>query len=266
MNELGPVKWNINRGWLKTIAVCMIMVLILGTGTLTYGAETTDTYGVLLQTLKVVEGFNGDLMEQKEISRVEMITLMSRLYPDEFQKYSPPNQATFTDVKTTHWGYKYVEFAFSKGITTGKTSKVFGINDPVNYNQVSLFLMRFLDFDVSQIQYITAADQISQMYGLNLLLPTEGSQELVRGEVFELMVKSLLMDDLKGISIFIQDENERIAFADRCGVVINKPVAISQGGLVYTVYYAVGDIYTGGFDGKMKQGNGLLKLDRKSVV
>ena len=68
------------------------------------------------------------------------------------------------------------------------------------------------------------------------------------------------MDDMKGLDAFMPSEEAQIAFAERCAAVINKPVAISQGGLIYTVYYAVGDVYTGGFDGQMKQGNGILRL------
>lgn len=246
----------------KNYSILLVGFVFLLSFSAGFAAETNqdETYGSLLQALKIVEGYNGDLKEGEDITRVEMITVMSRLYPESFGSYIPPAQATFKDVPTTHWGFKYVEFAYQMGITTGKTSDLFGVEDQVNYNQASLFLMRYLAYDVTNVEYKTAADQISELYGLGLIVPTQGTQSLLRGEVFELMVKALLMDDMKGLDAFIPLEEDQIAFAERCASVINKPVAISQGGLNYTVYYAVGDVYTGGFDGEMKQGNGILRL------
>ncbi len=246
----------------KSFSILLVGFIFLLSLNAVFAADTNqvETYGSLLQSLKIVEGYNGDLKEGKNITRVEMITLMSRLYPETFASYIPPTQATFKDVPTSHWGFKYVEFAYQMGITTGKTNDLFGVSDQVNYNQVSLFLMRYLSFDLTQVEYKTAADQIAELYGLGLIVPTQGTQQLLRGEVFELMVKALLMDDMKGLDAFITQEEDQIAFAERCAAVINKPVAISQGGLIYTVYYAVGDVYTGGFDGQMKQGNGILRL------
>lgn len=247
----------------KSIALMLICLMILSIVQLpTFAAE--DTYGILLKDIGLITGDNGNLMELKNISRVEMIAILSKLYPEEFEAYTAPDVATFTDVPVSHWGYKYVEFAFEKGITAGKSKTFFGAKDPVNYNQASIFLIRVLGFDIGDIQYTTTASEIKATYELGMTVPTDGAKSLLRREVFELIVKALAMDDVIGISgidMFLRDEALKATFMDRANVLINTPVVNSLGGGFYNIYYANGDVYTGGFDGNAPYGNGMLKFD-----
>ena len=108
----------------RLLIVLFSLVAILSTQ-MSYAAEASeDTYGKILADVHLITGFNGDLMEEKNISRVEMIAIISKFYASEFKAFVPPTIPTFDDVKATHWGYKYVEFAFKKGITTGKSTKI----------------------------------------------------------------------------------------------------------------------------------------------
>lgn len=249
INTLTKSKWLI-----------IIMTFIMFTSAFTFAAnEQTDSYGDILLDIGLITGYNGDLMLDKEISRVEMIAILSKLYPSEFASYTPPSTATFKDVPTTHWGYKYVEFAYSKGITRGKSVNVFGVNDPVNYNQVSIFLTTSLGYAIGDIQYETAAYQIAAEHGLKLLLPTEGIKSLKRSEVFELISKALIMSDSSGelgLSMLPIPTSDHESIVLRITAVINTPVAIYISGAFFNIYYANGDVYTGEFDGKNLQGNG----------
>lgn len=238
--------------------VCSLMII----ATLSSAAfAEEDTYAILLKDIGLITGHNGDLMETKNISRVEMIAILSKLYLDEFNTFTPPAVATFTDVPVGHWGYKYVEFAYSKGITAGKSTTLFGTSDAVNYNQASIFLIKALGYDLGNIQYTSAASEIKFKHGLNLTLPVEGAKALLRRDVFELIVKALAMDDynnVSGIEMFLTDSTEKEAFHTRAQVLINTPVVVSVGSGFYNIYYANGDLYTGGFDGTSPVGNGML--------
>ncbi|HAS72741.1 MAG TPA: hypothetical protein DCS67_01195 [Clostridiales bacterium UBA8960] len=242
------------------ILICSIMI-ITSMGSVAYAAD--DTYAILLRDIGLITGNNGDLMETKNISRVEMIAILSKLYPLEYANFTPPATATFMDVPVGHWGYKYVEFAFKKGITAGKSKTLFGAQDFVNYNQASIFLIKALGYNLGNIQYTSAASEIKFQHGLNLTLPTEGTKSLLRREVFELIVKALAMDNVNGISgidMFITSPAGKEAFHTRAQALINTPVVISVGGGFYNIYYANGDLYTGGFDGKTPVGNGMLEF------
>jgi len=255
---------------LKTIkkstmyGIVLFAIIAMLSTQMTFAADTSDdTYGKILSDYHLITGFNGDLMEDKNITRVEMIAIISKLYATEFKDYIPPNVATFDDVNKAHWGYKYVEFAFSKGITTGKSTKIFGLSDPVNYNQVSIFLIKALGFDVSEMPYKTAASEIKENFGLSLLLPTNNSQRLVRDDVFELIVKALVMDDVAGVlglEMLTTQTIEKETFIDRAAEIINTPVAVYAGDDLFNIYYANGDYYTGEFDGSFPKGNGVLKF------
>jgi hypothetical protein len=231
---------------------------------MTFAAETmNDTYGKVLADYKLITGFNGDLMEDKNITRVEMIAILSKLYSSEFKDFVPPAVATFDDVPTTHWGYKYVEFAYKKGITTGKSAKIFGVSGLVNYNQVSIFLIKALGYDLKGIEYKVAATEIADEYGLSLLIPTDNSQSLIRSDVFELLVKALLMDDVAGVlglNMLTSSTTQKETFINRAKEIINTPVAIYVGDSFFNIFYANGDQYAGEFDGSFPKGNGILKF------
>jgi hypothetical protein len=256
---------NLNTTKRSFIFVLLFLsVLIVFSVNTAFAAETMDdTYGKVLVDFQLITGYNGDLMEDKNITRVEMIAIISKLYASDFKSYVPPTVATFDDVKTTHWGYKYVEFAYEKGITTGKSANIFGASDAVNYNQVSIFLIKALGYDLKGLQYSTAATEIADQYGLSLLLPTDNTAILVRGDVFELIVKALLLDDVAGVlgfEMITSNSVQKDSFISRASEIINTPVAVYVGDGFFNIYYANGDLYTGEFDGSFPKGNGILKF------
>ncbi len=258
------MKIVINRLWVIGFMMLLISSFVLISVQIDFAAETTnDTYGKILADYQLITGYNGDLMAEKDISRVEMVAILSKFYESAFKEYMPPTIATFDDVQTSHWGYKYVEFAYKMGITKGKSANIFGASDTVNYNQVSIFLLKSLGFDLKSIEYKTAASEIATVYGLKLLLPKDNNLMLVRGEVFELIDKALLMKDINGalgLEMLKPRPVSKETFIARSEAIINTPVAIYSGGAIFNIYYANGDLYTGEFDGTFPKGYGTLKL------
>ncbi|MDH8676531.1 S-layer homology domain-containing protein [Fusibacter bizertensis] len=258
------MKFNTLNKLLKTKGLVLLLILLIGTSAFSFAAdEPEDSYGQILYDIQLITGYDGDLMLDKEISRVEMIAIISKLYPDEFSSYLPPETATFKDVPATHWGFKYVEFAYMKGITNGKGASLFGVDDSVNYNQASIFLIKALGFSIDDVQYETAAYEIGAEYGLKLLLPTDSSKYLKRSEIFEMISKALIMNDASdelGLSMLPIPTSAHEEIVLRITAVINTPVAVYQSGAFFNIYYANGDVYTGEFDGKNIQGNGMTKF------
>lgn len=162
-------------------------------------ASTYKTYGQVLFELGMVKGSNGDLLEQSNISREEMVTILTRLSgSEELNSFVLPSQATFLDVPKSHWAFKNIEWAYRKGITTGVSADRFGLGEKVTYNQVSLLLLRSLGYDTANISFQKASEEIEKMYGLGLKEKVYGDKNLYRGEVFELLAKTLLMKEKSG--------------------------------------------------------------------
>ncbi|OJV64598.1 MAG: hypothetical protein BGO41_13415 [Clostridiales bacterium 38-18] len=251
-------KSNLNKG------IFFAVILVFAFSNLTFAADVPqDTYGDVLFDIGIITGYDGDLMSDKAINRAEMIAIISKFYPNAFEAYTPPKTATFKDVPTTHWAYKYVEFAYENGITAGKGNGMFGVTDPINYNQASIFIIKALGFVPEGLVYDSAALQIEAEYGLKLTIPTLGSSSLIRSDVFELLGKSLVMKDSSEympISRFVASGAEVDAYSSRITQIINTPVAVYLTGSFFNIYYANGDVYTGEFDGSHLTGSGMTQF------
>lgn len=250
------------------VSIWIVMILFANTGRVSYAdIETSiseaENYGELLNAIELINGYQGDLMPDKSITRTEMMAIISKFYTFEFDAFQAPTEPSFKDVPVNHWGYKYVEFAYSKGITTGSGNQTFGVNNPVTYNQVSIFLYRIMGFTLGTIQYPSAAFEIGEQHGLKLLIEVDGNAPLLRRQVFELLTKTLTMDDALGIpmtTMLLFDSERQTHFTEHAFRIIETPVVMNSGGGFYTIYYANGDIYTGEYDGNLPVGNGILTL------
>lgn len=170
------------------------LTLVLLMGMFSFAVET-PTYGQLLFDLGIISGANGDLNEGGEIKREEMVVILNRLSAEykNFQNYVAPKQPSFIDVPLTHWAYRDIEFALSNGLTSGVGNGKFGLGHKINYNQASLFLIRSLGHDTSDVRYDAASASIMNNYGLGFMKHLDGEETLTRGAVFELLAKTLNM-------------------------------------------------------------------------
>lgn len=175
-----------------TLLLTVVLILSLTVPTFADGTVEKKTYGEILFDLGIILGSNGDLKEGDLITREEMVTILTRLI-EEDTDFTPPANPTFKDVPTSHWAYENIELAYSKGITSGIGNGLFGLGDKINYNQAALFLIRSLGYDTSHIDYNNAAAVIAEEYGLKLEEAEQGFKELIRGQVFELLAKTLDM-------------------------------------------------------------------------
>lgn len=56
-----------------------------------------------------------------------------------------PAEATFSDVPTDHWAYKYVEYCFAEDIVQGFSPTIYGPNVVVTRDQMAVFIYRAFD-------------------------------------------------------------------------------------------------------------------------
>jgi hypothetical protein len=84
----------------------------------------------------------GNFNPRKSILRTELVTLLVKVL--EIDTSDLPTKATFTDVPTEHWAYKYVEAANRAGIVSGIGNGKFGINNQCSREQITTMLLNYL--------------------------------------------------------------------------------------------------------------------------
>ena len=180
------------------VVVLLVFALVLPSFAETGGVGLTravreKTDGDILSDLGIIKGDGtGDLAEDKELTRQEMVAILNRLSKETGDDtFTPPKTPTFKDVPSTHWAYKDVELAYKKGLTSGIGNGLFGMDQKINANQASLFLLRVLDFDTGNIASDQALERIKNNFMLGLDNPVEGTVNLKRAQIFELMSKTL---------------------------------------------------------------------------
>ncbi len=84
----------------------------------------------------------GNFNPRQSITRAELITLLVKAL--DIDTSNLPSTATFADVPTNHWAFKYVEAANRAGITSGTGSGKFGISSLTTREQVTTMLLNYL--------------------------------------------------------------------------------------------------------------------------
>ncbi|MCC5910370.1 MAG: S-layer homology domain-containing protein, partial [Clostridiaceae bacterium] len=110
----------------KFMAISMIMLVALSSFAFAEGTlkdiEQSSSYAMEpireLAVKNVIKGDeNGYFRPHNTVRRGEMITMIVRAL--EVDTYDLPEEATFKDVPTDHWAFKYVEAAHRDGIVNG---------------------------------------------------------------------------------------------------------------------------------------------------
>jgi len=84
----------------------------------------------------------GNFNPRKTISKAELVTLLVKALNIETVNLS--TKATFTDVPTNHWAYKYVEAANRAGVISGIGNGKFGVNNQCTREQITTMIMNYL--------------------------------------------------------------------------------------------------------------------------
>jgi hypothetical protein len=92
----------------------------------------------------IVEGYpDGSYQPTSPVSRDQMAVFISRALAggDALVPTGPPI-ATFSDVLTDHWAFKYVEYAVNNGVVAGYEDGTYRPDDTVTRDQMAVFVSR----------------------------------------------------------------------------------------------------------------------------
>ena len=184
----------------------LLLLLILSVSNLSFSQDITfkeySTYGNLLKDLGIITGTNKGLEEEKTLTRQELVAIINKIYPDQesYKNFIPPTQPSFSDVPTTHWAFKEVEFAKAKGITSGIGNGKFGMNQEITNNQAAAFIANSLGFGNfgGEMSYESAYWYLNNTMGIGINREMHEVESITRGEVFQMIAIALYSDNAEG--------------------------------------------------------------------
>lgn len=105
------------------LALCLAVSVLAGGASAAYTAKYTP-YADALFGLGLFDGYGirpdgtPDYRLEKTISRAECVVMLPRLLGEEDAALSTKHSVPFRDMDG-HWAIRYVEYAYSKGYTSG---------------------------------------------------------------------------------------------------------------------------------------------------
>lgn len=231
----------------KILSLLLLLVLVSSTvGTYSLAEETNDlTYGKILKEIGIIKGDGlGNLNEDKQLTRGEMVAIISTLTTPKTDTFKVPVKPSFTDVPVNHWAFNHVERAKQGNVTQGIGNGKFGINDKVTYKQSLAFMLNMLGYKTSWDNVSQAAIELG-IYSLKGE-DSFGDPSILftRGMMFEVLVNALTALDSNGL-VFIDSvmENSKLGIT----VAQREYLFSAKNSLSNTPYYE-GDFSEFGLD------------------
>lgn len=202
-----------------------ILVLVLAFAMIPQVSADAKNAGTTLKEMGIIKGnSDGDLMQDKAISRKDSVVILVRLMGAEEQAASFDGEA-FTDVPKQSYYHSYIAYAKSKGWVHGTGDGKFGMDDTITERQTIKLMLNALGY--SSTDWNVAIDKARELgiYGSDT--PSD-AKEIDRSKVFEFMLNTLNAKP-KGESeslmkkLGIKDPNSDKASAD-----FDKPVLSSK--------------------------------------
>jgi len=128
----------------KVLALVLVLSMVLGSFGFAFAATPAQTNaGKVLEELKVLQGYNGDLMLDQNLKRQDIIVLLSRLMGAEQEAAKFPIPTAFTDVTDAY--YKpFIGWAQVEGLTVGIGENKFGFDQELTVKELVTMLLRAL--------------------------------------------------------------------------------------------------------------------------
>ena len=143
-----------------------------------------------LAALGILEGFGGDFMLDKILTRAEFVTMLTKILNVE----SAGGTLYFEDVSNEHWAAENIAAACAMGLINGVTETTFEPDRPVLFEQTIKILVNTLGYEPMAVSrggfpsgYLSIAERIGLLNGI------EGKAGLIvrRGFASELIFNAL---------------------------------------------------------------------------
>lgn len=182
----------------RLLSLTLAIIMLFG---MTMDAAAASPYtkeGEFLKDIGVLKGgTDGDLMLESNLTREQMVVLISRLYGKESEAEGYLASNTFTDLSPSSKYYiPFIIWAKDQGLIQGMTTTIFGIGQTVTTQQFQTVLLRALGYTEEAKDWYNVpafSVQIGLMKGLNF----NPDAKLNRGQVAAMLVNALSLN-MKG--------------------------------------------------------------------
>lgn len=190
-----------------TILLLIILMFSTVTSNLTY-ADKDDLYlssGKILQTLGVLEGTEtGDLKLKNNLTRQDMIVLISRLYKDEEKAKNFIVKPKFKDIPENDKFYSpYIAWGVDKNLIKGIDKDTFGYGQDITIKEFQTVLLRALGYEEESGLW-NAVSEISKTLGIMKDMDVNPGNKLNRGQM-SLMTLNTLKLTKKGSTLTLAE-------------------------------------------------------------
>jgi len=176
----------------RLLSLTLAIIMLLG---MTMDAAAASPYtkeGEFLKDIGVLKGgTDGDLMLESNLTREQMVVLISRLYGKESEAEGYLSTNTFTDLRPENKYYiPFIIWAKDQGLIQGMTASTFGIGQTVTTQQFQTVLLRALGYTEEAKDWYNVpafSVEIGLMKGLNF----NSDAKLNRGQVAAMLVNAL---------------------------------------------------------------------------
>ena len=171
----------------KTLSLLLVLAMVLSSFSFAFATEAEKTPGEVLRDLGVLAGnAEGDLMLDKELSRQDMIVLLSRLLGAENEAKAFEGKTSFKDVKDPYY-VPFMAWAEANELTKGVGEGLFGFGRPVTEKEVANFMLRALGY--TDVKWEDVAAKAVEL-GL-VAKDADLDVDCVRGIMAEITLKAL---------------------------------------------------------------------------
>ncbi len=186
------------------LSLILALIIVLSSFTGVFASNFQDA-GDILKDIGVLTGDDetGDLMLDKNLSRQDMVVLISRLYKKEniAKNYEGINVFKDLDQKTSFY-IPYINWAKDQGLIQGIEIDEFGFGMNTSIQEFQTVLVRVLDYK-DQASNWEEIPEFSKDLGLMKDLDLDVSSKLTRGQMAKMTINAL---DIK-----LKDSQETLA-------------------------------------------------------
>lgn len=149
-----------------------------------------------LVELKIMQGYeDGSLRLENKIKRSEFVTLIIKMLGyDEDTDISNVN-VSFTDIKKSHWAYKYAVLSAKYNLIIGTPDKKFQADNYITYAEALTILIRSLGYEKTlEGKWPQNVINKSEEIELSKNLDINKDKQITRGEMSVMVYNSLTVN------------------------------------------------------------------------
>lgn len=170
----------------------LVLALVLVLGMIPMGFAADQTAGEILKGMNLLAGDeNGNLNEDQNLNRAEMMVIMARMMGkfEEAKSFALPS--TFTDLAGFSWAVPYIAYAEMNEWTAGVGAGMFNPAGAVTAQEVAVFMLKALGYEADVDFTWANAVEVATAKGLMAGVSTPATSSILRGDLFKVMYTTL---------------------------------------------------------------------------